>query len=144
MNALEDVRPRPDPEPEGFCDEDEGSGGGTGSLKTEIFELEATAVPLADVAASRFDFPGCLIVDPAIFFSSGTFSLILVFRVPRSPHSFMLLLAARSADCASSPVGSTNICRRLLFCDAREADEADAITLADDTKADCVDEDVDV
>jgi hypothetical protein len=139
-NAWAVFGPRLEPEPEDFCDEDEGTGGGAisgaGSRKTEIFELEAKPVPLAE-AARRFDLPGCLIVDPAIFFTSGIFSLILVFRVPTSVHSFVL--AAKSADCASSPDGSTNICRRVLF---RRADE-EVRLLAGDARADCVEEDTD-
>jgi hypothetical protein len=45
-----------------------------------------------------------LSVDPTSFFTSGTFSLILVLRVPRSLHSLV-----SCAACASAPVGSTNI-----------------------------------
>jgi len=78
---------------------------GAGSLNGTIFELAPeAAAPEPEEDAILFDRPACLRVDPTSFFTSGTFSLILVLRVPRSFHSFV-----SCAACASAPVGSTNI-----------------------------------
>ena len=111
-----------EPEPENLCADEAGTGvggisSGAGSLNTIIFEFDPIPSLFA-AAASLFDFPGCLIVDPDIFLTSGEFSLILVFRVPSSFHSFVSSMrAAGSVDSASSPVGSTKICKRELVCE---------------------------
>lgn len=90
----------------------EGASSGVGSLNMAIFEVDPEGVaPEAD--ATLLLLPGCLIVDPTIFLVSGTFSLIRVFRDPSSFHSFVE--AAASSDVSAlSPVGSTNIWRRLF------------------------------
>jgi hypothetical protein len=52
-------------------------------------ELEAAAVAEdeePEPEATLFDRPDCFNVVPANFFTSGTFSLILVLRVPISVH----------------------------------------------------------
>lgn len=99
-----------------FCVDTGTAGGGIspgpGSRNTAILELDPEAAVPVEAAASLFVLPACFIVEPTIFFTSGTFSLILVFRVPNSFHS----LDPASAVCASSPVGSTNICRRPFGC----------------------------
>lgn len=82
---------------------DGSSSPGAGSRKGTIFD-EPEAEP-EELDAIRFERPACLIVVPTIFLTSGTFSLILVLRVPKSFHSFPL----SSAAWASAPVGSTNI-----------------------------------
>lgn len=88
-----------------------GGGGmspGAGSLNGTIFELvPEAAAPEPEADAILLARPACLSVDPTSFFTSGTFSLILVLRVPRSLHSFV-----SCAACASAPVGSTNIWMR--------------------------------
>lgn len=82
-----------------------GGGGissGPGSRYTAIFELEDAD---AEAEAIRLLFPACFSVVPTNFFTSGTFSFTLVFRVPRSCHASV----EPSACCDSVPVGSTNI-----------------------------------
>jgi len=80
-----------------------GVSSGSGSLKMTIFDLELES------AAILLERPGCLSFEPAIVFTSGMFSFILVLRVPRSFHSFVT-----APSDASDPVGSTNIWIRLL------------------------------
>lgn len=81
---------------------------GAGSLNGTILELvPEAAAPEPEADAILLDRPACLSVDPTSFFTSGTFSLILVLRVPRSLHSLV-----SCAACASPPVGSTNIWMR--------------------------------
>lgn len=55
---------------------------------------------------ARFVFPFCFNTEPPIFFTSGTFSLILTFRPSRLSHSLPCVSPL------SAPVGSTNICMR--------------------------------
>lgn len=54
-----------------------------------ILELEGTAdAPELEPEANLFVRPACFNVVPTSFFTSGTFSLILVLRVPRSVQVF--------------------------------------------------------
>ncbi len=84
---------------------------GSGSRYGTILEPDVPAeLPLLP-EATLLDRPLCLIVDPASFFTSGTFSLTRDFRVPRSGH------APASAASASAPEGSTKTWRRELDTD---------------------------
>jgi len=90
---------------------------GTGASRNgTIFEPDPEVVipePEPELDAILLERPACFRVVPANFFTSGTFSLIRVLRVPRSSHAFVALLLP-SAACASEPEGSTNIWMRLL------------------------------
>ena len=93
------------------------AGGTGGSRNGTIFELDPEAVTLdpdPELDAILLERPACLRVVPANFFTSGTFSLIRVLRVPRSSHALVVSLWLASAACASEPEGSRNIWMRLL------------------------------
>ena len=45
-----------------------------------------TVLELTGPEATRFACPGCLMIVPAIFFTSGLFSLVLDFCLPSSDH----------------------------------------------------------
>lgn len=112
-----------------------GISAGPGSLNGTILESGAVAldVPGPEPEMTRLDRPACFRVDPASFFTSGTFSLILVLRVPRSGHAFM----GGSADCEAEPVGSTNTCIGALEPDATTVGvdgirEVEAVASTDD------------
>ena len=93
------------------------AGGTGGSRNGTIFELDPEAVTLdpdPELDAILLERPACFRVVPANFFTSGTFSLIRVLRVPRSSHALVVSLWLASAACASEPEGSRNIWMRLL------------------------------
>ena len=93
------------------------AGGTGGSRNGTNFELDPEVVlPDSDpeLDAILFERPACFRVVPANFFTSGTFSLIRVLRVPRSSHALVESLWMASADCASEPEGSRNIWMRPL------------------------------
>lgn len=74
----------------------------------DILEPEdAPEVPDPDPDATLLDRPACFNVVPTSFFVSGTFSLILVLRVPRSVHVF----AEGSGVINVEPLGSTKTWR---------------------------------
>ena len=82
-----------------------------------IFELDPEVVtpdPDPGLDAILLERPACFRVVPTNFFTSGTFSLIRVLRVPRSSHALVVSLWLASAACASEPEGSRNIWMRLL------------------------------
>jgi hypothetical protein len=89
---------------------------GPGSLNTENPPLDfPEGLAEVETEATRLDFPACRKVVPAIFLTSGTFSLILVFRVPRSCH-----VSEDVGDGPSvfeEPVGSRKIWREELEAD---------------------------
>ena len=88
-----------------------------GSRNGTIFEPDpevVTAEPDPELDAILLERPACFRVVPASFFTSGTFSLIRVLRVPRSSHAFVESLWLASAVCASEPEGSKSIWIRLL------------------------------
>ena len=60
--------------------------------------LYGTICEVAGPEAIRCALPGCLIIVPAIFFTSGMFSFILDFRVPSSGHGLGSDSACRSSD----------------------------------------------
>lgn len=80
-----------------------GTGGGgispSASLNTTIFEPPET---------TRLAFPACRSVAPLAFFSSGTFSLMRVLRVPISGYG----VCPSTAFWEAAPEGSTNMLRR--------------------------------
>lgn len=90
-----------------------------GSRNGTIFEPDPEVVildpdPDPELDAILLERPACLRVVPTNFFTSGTFSLMRVLRVPRSSHELVVSLWIVSAACASEPEGSTNIWMRLL------------------------------
>ena len=119
-----------------------------GSRNGTIFEPDpevATPVPELELDAILLERPACFSVEPANFFTSGTFSLILVLRVPRSSHAFVVLWLASAAS-ASEPEGSTNIWMRPLddevgFLDVPVTPPRDEGVRADETDEDAGEED---
>ena len=90
----------------------DGTGGSRNGI---IFEPDPEVViPDPDPEAILLERPACLRVVPTNFFTSGTFSLIRVLRVPRSSHELVVSLWMASAACAPEPEGSRNIWMRLL------------------------------
>jgi hypothetical protein len=88
-----------------------------GSRYGTIFEPDPevdTPDPDPELDAILLERPACFRVVPTNFFTSGTFSLIRVLRVPRSSHALVVSLWSASAACASEPEGSRNIWMRLL------------------------------
>ena len=86
-----------------------------GSRNGTIFEPDpevVTSDPDPELDAILLERPACFRVVPAIFFTSGIFSLIRVLRVPRSPHALVVSLWMVSAACV--PEGSRNIWIRLF------------------------------
>lgn len=93
------------------------AGGTGGSRNGTIFEPDPEVVipdPDPEPDAILLERPACFSVVPTSFFTSGTFSLIRVLRVPSSSHALVELLWLASAASASNPEGSTNIWMRLL------------------------------
>ena len=93
------------------------AGGTGGSRNGIIFEPDPEVVipdPDPELDAILLERPACFRVVPANFFTSNTFSLIRVLRVPRSSHALVVSLWLGSAACASEPEGSRNIWMRLL------------------------------
>ena len=93
------------------------AGGTGGSRNGTIFEPDPEVVtpdPDPELDAILLERPACFRVVPTNFFTSGTFSLIRVLRVPRSSQVLVMSLWLASAACASEPEGSRNIWMRLL------------------------------
>lgn len=89
----------------------------------------ASLDPEDELDVILLDFPACFNVVPPSFLTSGTFSFILVLRVPISDHVFV-----ENSDAGDSEaVGSMKICRGVLEPD-RAPDGGVDVLLRDEFK----------